>query len=130
MSTNEMEAMDNEVMGVVNGHAAPEAAAAAEDIAERVTAPKEETDACQDQSDPIKFDGYSYRMKKETFDKLQEDVNTHIRRKTLTTVILCALLAAALLVVLAVPKLLIWLVNIGVASCAVIAGIAIDRRRR
>ena len=118
MSSKEMEAMDNEVMSVVNGHAAPEAVAAAEEIVERETAPRQDA--------PEEYQTY-YKIDKKAMDEINADVETICRRKTLTIVVLCVLLAAALMVVMLKPSLLIWLVNIGVLSCAVTAGIVLDR---
>lgn len=143
MSIKEMEAMDEQVMSVVNGHAAPEAVANADEIAEReaarqmseempngpgpaeqVTAPQAKPNAAPEKE---RTDKAVYQLREKEFAKLVAEVEAEKRRKTLTVVILCAALAAALLAVLIEPSLLIWLVNIGVASCAVVAGIAIDR---
>lgn len=125
MSAKEMEQMDEEVMAVVNSHATPESMTNADAIVKQETAQQPVENPLPDLLEETQSD---YRISKQKFAELEARAEVAARRKTLTVLVLCALLAVALLVVLAKPSLLIWLVNIGVATCAVIAGIAIDRR--
>ena len=67
---------------------------------------------------------------KEKFQELAEEVEAKQKRNTAIVVAICALVALSMLAVLAKPDLLVWLVNLGVVSCAVVAGIALDRRWR
>lgn len=122
MSAQEFEKQDDELMGMVNGHAAPEAIADAEEIMERATAPAPVTD----QTDLQETED-SYHISKKRFAEMEAEVKKSLRMKTIAAVIVCALMAVSLLMVLAKPALLIWLVNIGIATCAVITGIAVDR---
>lgn len=128
MSTQEFDQMDEELMGMVNDHAAPAAVADAEEIVERVTAPKTESAAEKlEPNDYLQDTGDGYRISKDQFNKLEREVEAKARNKTLLAVILSLVIAAALILVLAVPALRFWLVALGVISCAVVAGIAIDR---
>lgn len=113
MSAKEMEQMDNEVMGVVNGHATPESMANAEALAAQTTAKRKTVE--------------TYEAARKMFAEVAAEDETKARRKTLTVVILSVLLAAVLLAVMVKPSLLIWLVNLGVAGCCVAIGIALDR---
>ena len=122
MSAQEFDQMDEELMGMVNDHAAPAAVADAEEIVERMTEekPADDTAALQD-------DEAGYHISKKQFDWLEAKMEKTLRHKTVAAVVVCAIMAVVLLLVLAKPSLLIWLVNIGVAICCVITGIAIDR---
>ena len=122
MSVKEMEQMDEELMSVVNNHAAPAAVADAEEIVEQMTEkkPADTCDCLQETSD-------GYHITKKQFDELESKVEKTLRHKTIAAVIICVVMMVVLLMVLAKPSLLIWLVNIGVAICCVITGIAIDR---
>ena len=140
MSIQEMEKMDEELMGLVNSHAAPDAVAAAEEIVERETAPKavehkelpgewcvHENYCGPDQAVAVKKEGGRYTISEEKFKELEKEMEVVTRRRTLAAVVLCAVVFLVLLMVLAKPDLLIWLVNIGVVCCSVVAGIALDR---
>ena len=124
MSMEEFEQMDNEVMGLVNDHAAPEAVTRAEQICEDTAikpAKLTETEGVDDAN-------IKYSINQKQYEELEAVVETERRRKTMAAVIVCALIAVALLTVLARPALLIWLVNIGIVCCSVVAGVALDRR--
>ena len=125
MSAQEFDQMDEELMGMVNDHAAPAAVADAEEIVERMTEEK-----TADYTDIVQEDEAGYHISKKQFDELEAKMEKTLRYKTVAAVVVCAIMAVVLLLVLAKPSLLIWLVNIGVAICCVIAGIAIDRRCR
>ena len=122
MSAQEFDQMDEELMGMVNDHAAPAAVADAEEIVERMT---EEKTAVY--TDIVQEDEAGYHISKKQFDELEAKMEKTLRYKTVAAVVVCAIMAVVLLLVLAKPSLLIWLVNIGVAICCVITGIAIDR---
>ena len=98
MSTQEFDQQDKQVIDVVNSHAAPETVKKEEEIASRACLQKYE----------------SRRIKR------------YIARKV-AAVLACAAVAVALVAVMLQPDLLIWLVIIGLLSCAVVAGITIDR---
>ena len=117
MSAQEMEAMDNEVMGMVNDHAAPEAVKRAEEISKDTAAKESKMGETDDK----------YWITKKQFAEIAAEAEAEKRRKTMTAVVICALVAISLLAVMAKPDLLIWLVNVGVVCCSVIAGIALDR---
>ena len=74
-----------------------------------------------------KYKEGEYWISEEMFAELEAEVEVQKRRKTLTAVVICALVAISLLAVMAKPDLLIWLVNVGVVCCSVVAGIALDR---
>lgn len=122
MSAQEFDQMDEELMDMVNDHAAPAAVADAEEIVERMTEEKPVDDTAALQEDEA-----GYHISKKQFDELEAKVEKTLRHKTIAAVIICVVMMVVLLMVLAKPSLLIWLVNIGVAICCVITGIAIDR---
>ena len=140
MSAQEFDQMDEELMDMVNDHAAPEAVATADEIVEREAAPKavEHTkipgewrtheNYCEpDQNVALKKKGGRYTITEEKFKELEEKLEKVTRRRTIAAVVVCALTAVALLMVLFQPSLRIWLVNAGMVCCSVVTGIAMDR---
>lgn len=122
MSAQEFDQMDEELMGMVNDHAAPAAVADAEEIVERMTEEKPADDTAALQEDEA-----GYHISKKQFDELEAKMEKTLRHKTIAAVIICVVMMVVLLMVMAKPSLLIWLVNIGVVICSVITGIAVDR---
>ena len=140
MSAQEFDQMDEELMDMVNDHAAPEAVATAEEIVEREAVPKavepkqmpDENVATKrnyapDRNEEVKRSRSMYQISEKEYRELEEKVEAATRRRTIAAVVVCALTAVALLMVLFQPSLLIWLVNAGVVSCSVVTGIAMDR---
>ena len=128
MSAQEFDQLDEELMGLVNGHATPAAVEAAEEIVEQVTTSEQSLKA--EQKEPTKFLGETeegYHISKKQFDELEAKMEKTLRHKTIAAVVVCVMMAMVLLMVMAKPSLLIWLVNIGVVICSVITGIAVDR---
>ena len=117
VSVPNFEQEDQQVIDMVNANSSPEAAANAEDI---VKGPAGWEDPEQMIAHEIAKIGAERATKKR---KKQE-------RLSVIGIVLCVIVAAALLVVLANPQWLVWLVNIGVAACCTIAGIILDRRFR
>lgn len=117
MSQQELEHGDQEVMGIVNEHAHPDAAAAAENIK-------------------------SQQRKKGTFGNVekvriaqwqQEEREAMRCRQMLWTVIQvlsCILVAALFVVALMEPGFVVHLVNVGVLACGIVAAVLIDRKVR
>ncbi len=122
MSQQELEQGDQEVIGMVNGHSHPDAVAAAEEIAESVTAPVQDRhdDACvydaEDEKEQCGLAERLYRKRKQM----------EILRAVLF-VAACLCIATALVAVLYVPKLLVWVVNIGVLACGIAGAVKIDK---
>ena len=117
MSQAELERDDQEVMDLVNGHSHPEAAAAAEEIAEAVTTPVEDVPDLDAQ----------YR---ERCEQKEKRFRKQKRREILAVaffVTACLVIATALVAAWYVPKLLIWVVNMGVLACGSAIAVKIDK---
>ena len=156
MSTQEMEQMDQEVMAVVNNHAKSAAEEAAEEILQEqremnagdssaaVPSLNDASSTAQARSPFPRGEGLGRRINTEGVmeapeaaarRKLHEEELAELEKKwrrkknwrTVLCVALCMLIAAALLATLVKPELLILLVSLGVISCSVVAGIAVDR---
>lgn len=115
VSVPNFEQEDQQVINMVNANSSPEAAANAGDI---VKGPA----GWEDPEQMIAHEVAKIRAERATKKRKKQE------RLSVIGIILCVIVAAALLVVLANPQLLVWLVNIGVAACCTIAGIIIDRR--
>ena len=102
---------------MVNPHSAPEAAANAEQIAEQWSVPQEPDDT----EKMVAREVAKIRARTATEKRKREN------RKALISILVCMIVAVALLVVLVKPSWLIWLVNIGIVSCCTTAGIVADR---
>lgn len=113
----DFEQEDKQVFDVVNPHSTQEAAANAEQISEQWSVPQEPDDT----EKMVSREVAKIRARNATEKRKREN------RKALLSILVCLLVAAALLVVLAVPGWLIWLVNIGIVSCCTTAGIVADR---
>lgn len=125
MSQQELEQGDQEVMGVVNGHSHPDAAAAAEEIAEVATAPVQDSDGrtCD-------YDAESEAQYKEAcreVRRMQRKRERMERMQAALFVAVCLCTAAALVAAWYVPSLLIWVVNVGVLACGIAAAVKIDK---
>ena len=117
MSMEEFNQMDNQVMDVVNDHAAPEAVQAAESIAaEQANSRDPEQEVIQEMA-RARVRACQRRRKKENI-------------LAVIYLLSCIIVAGALLLVLVKPQWLIWVVNIGLAVCCTIAGIVVDRQIR
>lgn len=121
MSQKEFEQQDEQVMDMVNGHSAPEATAAAEQIVETVNTTLEESED-QKHASNLETDMERHR-KAEWFRKKKLIAN--LRLVLFVTACLCV--AAALVAAWYVPALLIWVVNVGVLACGVAAAMEIQR---
>ena len=116
MSQAELEREDQEVMEIVNRHAHPEAAAAAKRIAAEAAEPVE------DVWDP---DAQYRELCQEGEKKLRNEKRKELLRVAIF-VAACLGVAAALVAAWYVPKLLIWVVNIGVLACGSAIAVKID----
>lgn len=109
MSQQELEQTDQEVMDMVNRSAAPGAKRRADQIEDAINGPTPEEGAgCE-------------------VDRLHKKYCRKRKIRTAMCVMACVLIAAVLLAVLLAPEILVWVVNIGVLCCGIVAGIAIDR---
>lgn len=126
MSQQELERGDQEVMGVVNSHSHPEAAAAAEKIEKRL-----DPALCGETEQGCECGAGCDGMTQEEFDREYAQFKKAQRKKDRTQVaacvMMCAIVAALLLVAFYVPDLLIWVVNLGVLSCGMVAAVQLDR---
>lgn len=112
MSQQELEQTDQEVMEMVNSKATPEAKRRADQIEDAINGPTPEEGAgCE-------------------VDRLHKEYCRKRKIRTAMCVMACVLIAVALLIVLFAPALLVWVVNIGILCCGIVAGIAIDRQCR
>lgn len=130
MSQQELEQTDQEVMEMVNKAASPEATQIAEKIAEEHFAEAKNGEFFEDVEEktvPDAMDAQWIPANRSLIDKIARDAKKRFRNRMIICVVLCILIAAALVAAWAVPKLVIWVVNIGVLSCGITAGIAIDR---
>jgi len=124
MSQQELEQTDQEVMDLVNGHSHPDAAAAAEEIADAAWEPTEEETTCD--CDVPDVDA-QYRERCREGEKLYRKHQRIEALKAALFVAVCLGIAVALLVAWYVPKLLIWVVNVGVFACGIAAAVKIDK---
>lgn len=122
MSQKEFEQQDEQVMDMVNGHSAPEATAAAEQIVETVKTPVMEGEGTENIRNPKKEREW-HRAGGNLFRK---NYRIAILRLVLF-VTACLCIAAALVAAWYVPALLIWVVNVGVLACGVAAAMEIQR---
>ena len=117
MSQIEFEKNDQEVIEMVNRSATPEAVLQAEQIADAITesVPDAIPDTDKDEQASIMVEKMErmYRRKKTT--------------RYILTVSLCVVIAALLIILLYMPFLMVWVVNIGVLGCGMVAAVAIDR---
>ena len=125
MSQQELEQGDLEVMGMVNGHSHPDAAATAEGIAESVWKPVQYADdrtcdcetSAETQYEEACREVRRMQRKRERMERLQVAL----------FVVACVLIAAALVAAWYVPILLIWVVNVGVLACGIAGAVKIDK---
>lgn len=117
MSMEEFNQMDNQVMDVVNDHAAPEAVLVAESIAAEHT-------TLRDPEQEINREMARARVREGQRRRKKENILAAIY------LLSCIIVAGALLLVLVKPQWLVWVVNIGLAVCCTIAGIVVDRQIR
>ena len=118
MSQQDLERGDQEVMGIVNDHAHPDTAAAAEEITEQLLRPEEpeanSKSNCDNDEDRLI---QTWERKR----KFRETIRTGI------CVAVCLLVAVLLVVANFIPNILIWIVNGGVLCCGVVAAVKLDR---
>ena len=126
MSQQELEQTDQEVIDLVNGAAAEDAVENAEKIQEWFEEPRGEAAHRPDLKGSKDDTGDDYAA-----EKAAEDYWRKRRRQytvsTVVCVVVCSLIAAMLLMVLFDPSSVVQIVNIGVLSCGIVAGIKIDR---
>ena len=117
MSQIEFEKNDQEVIEMVNRSATPEAVLQAEQIADAITEPVP--------------DEISDTDKEEQASAMVEEMERmYLRKKKmryLLTVALCFVITAVLIILLYMPFLMVWVVNIGVLGCGMVAAVAVDR---
>ena len=117
MSQQEFEQNDQEVMELVNKSAAPEAKAMAEEIAQKVERDTE-PEMVQPDND---IDA----------EVLTEEMYRKWRRKKMFSscaiVAACGLIAAAIVIVMARPELLVWFANGSILCCGIVAALQIER---
>lgn len=115
MSQQEFEQNDQEVMNLVNGAASPEAKAVAEEIAQQVG-----------ESTPSQKDADSKEA-----DLFAEELHRKWRRNKIiggyAIVAACILIAAAIVIVMARPELLVWFANGSILCCGIVAALQIER---
>ena len=128
MSQQELEQGDLEVMGMVNGHSHPDAAAAAQEIADAAWEP------AQDSNDrTCDYDAEAEAKYREACREV-ERMNRKRKRmeamRAVLFVVACVCIAAALVAAWYMPKLLIWVVNVGVLACGITAAMKIEKHIR
>ena len=115
MSQAEMEQMDRDVMNIVNEHANPKAAAAADEIAAAFAEQEARAEEAKN---------------REKQEKVKRLIN-HQKRKdafsAIAWVAVCLMAIAALLLAIYVPGALIWVVNVGILTCGIVAALKIDK---
>lgn len=123
MSQQELEQTDQEVMGMVNPHATPEAAAAADEIENRWKQDQNKGNArgtCE--------------FEEEDAETVLQKITQHRRKRekmqTVLCVAVCALILILFMVSLYVPKFVVWLANMGISCCITVAVLRVDRWRR
>lgn len=138
MSEKEMDRMDREVMALVNERdkrqeeEVPCGNGPETELQEELTGSADalcndaETEQV-DQDVPLKKENGKYVLTEEQYQKLAAEVKSDARRRTRIRVAACATTAGVLLLTFMLPQLLPWMVSIGVISCSVAIGIAVDR---
>lgn len=119
MSQQELEQGDQEVMGIVNDHAHPDATVVAEEIAEQMLQPEDPErihcdDTCQCGANP------DWNQNQKT----REGISTGV------CVAACLLVAVLLVAAKLFPAIVSWVVNAGVLCCGIVAAVKIDRAVR
>ena len=122
MSQQELEQGDLEVMGMVNGHSHPDAAAAAQEIADAAWEP------AQDSKDVTgtHVEELCAKARLEV-DRMHRKLKRMEAMRAVLSVVACVCIAAALVAAWYVPKLLIWVVNFGVLACGIAGAVKIDK---
>ena len=124
MSQQELEHGDQEVMGVVNGHSHPDAEAAAEDIAAAARQVKREEKRIT--VPPAGTPGYAGEC-------CGEGPGAKAKRRLfwpVLQVVCCVLVAVLFVTALLEPGFVVYLVNVGVLACGIVAALIVDRRVR
>ena len=114
MSMEEFDQMDSQVIKVVNDHATPAAKEAADSIAQKQATRDPEKEIALEMAKARLIEGQRRRKRENVLAILY--------------LLACVIVAGALLLVLAKPQYLIWMVNIGLATCCTIAGIVVDHQ--
>ena len=109
MSQQELERGDQEVMGIVNEHAHPDAAAAAMKIERKQ---KEKSEKAMDA---------------EWQAECGQTVQNRRILWTIVQVLSCVLVAALFVAALLDPAFVVHLVNVGVLACGITAALIVDR---
>lgn len=117
MSQMEFEKNDQEVIEMVNRSATPEAVLQAEQIADAITEP------VPDEISDIDKDEQASAM----VEKMERMYRRKKTMRYILTVALCVVIAAVLIILLYMPFLMVWVVNIGVLGCGMVAAVAVDR---
>lgn len=126
MSQKELDQTDQEVMDMVNGAAAEDAVENAEKIQEWFEEPRGEAAHRPD------LKGSKDDTEGGCADEKGAQDNWRKRRRqhtvsTVVCVVVCSLIAAMLLMALFDPSSVVQIVNIGILSCGIVAGIRVDR---
>lgn len=129
MSQQELEQGDQEVMGVVNGHSHPGAAAEAEKIEQRFSTQKTGKTPDDPQHEERCVCGPSPEWKRD-MEEAEKRCRVQIKRQVIACTVICVLVAAALVAAYYIPDILVWIVNLGVLSCGIVAAVKLDRWRR
>lgn len=117
MSQIEFEKNDQEVIEMVNRSATPEAVLQAEQIADAITEPVPD-----ESSDTDKEEQASAMV-----EKMERMYLRKKKMRYFLTVALCFVIAAILIILLYMPFLMVWVVNIGILCCGMVAAVAVDR---
>lgn len=139
MSQQELERTDQEVMDLVNGAAAPDAAAAADEIEKRMR----QIDAEQEQKRKdaeeakLRVAELEKAREEEEYRRMKECEERYLRRQrrkqvldTVLIVALCFLISCLLILTMIVPEIMAGVVCVGVVVCSTVAGIRVDRQLR
>lgn len=117
MSQIEFEKNDQEVIEMVNRSATPEAVLQAEQIADAIT------DSVPDENSDTDKEEQSSAM----VEKMERMYLRKKKMRYLLTVTLCFVITAMLIILLYMPFLMVWVVNIGILGCGMVAAVAVDR---
>lgn len=120
MSEKEFERADQEAMALVNRSATPEAKACAEELAVSLRTQTQEEIA----------EVEAKKRHQEAVEEGERLMREYRRKKKIRTTICvaaCVVIAAILMVARFVPSFVVWIVNIGILSCGIVAAINIDR---
>lgn len=118
MSQQELEQTDQEVMGMVNPHATPEAAAAADEIENRWKQDQRAQKKTEEEDAEAALEKFTQHRRKR--EKMQ----------TVLCVAVCALILVLFMVCLYVPEFVVWFANMGISCCITVAVLRVDRWRR